>query len=192
MWSINMDKKNKSLRIIIDMCIVAVLVVIDRITKNMATVGLKGKDAYVLIEDVFELNYLENRGAAFGVLQNQKPLFVIIGILMLIIVMYVLIRLPLKGAKYVMLEIGLVLIAAGAIGNMTDRVMQSYVVDFFYFVLINFPIFNVADIYVTISCIIIAIMILFVFDENELNFLRLKKKAEDENNCETVAADEKI
>lgn len=192
MWSINMDKKNKSLRIIIDMCIVAVLVVIDRITKNMATVGLKGKDAYVLIEDVFELNYLENRGAAFGVLQNQKPLFVIIGILMLIIVMYVLIRLPLKGAKYVMLEIGLVLIAAGAIGNMTDRVMQSYVVDFFYFVLINFPIFNVADIYVTISCIIIAIMILFVFDENELNFLRLKKKAEDENNGETVAADEKI
>lgn len=192
MWSINMDKKNKSLRIIIDMCIVAVLVVIDRITKNMATVGLKGKDAYVLIEDVFELNYLENRGAAFGVLQNQKPLFVIIGILMLIIVMYVLIRLPLKGAKYVMLEIGLVLIAAGAIGNMTDRVMQSYVVDFFYFVLINFPIFNVADIYVTLSCIIIAIMILFVFDENELNFLRLKKKAEDENNCETVAADEKI
>lgn len=192
MWSINMDKKNKSVRIIIDMCIVAVLVVIDRITKNMATVGLKGKDAYVLIEDVFELNYLENRGAAFGVLQNQKPLFVIIGILMLIIVMYVLIRLPLKGAKYVMLEIGLVLIAAGAIGNMTDRVMQSYVVDFFYFVLINFPIFNVADIYVTISCIIIAIMILFVFDENELNFLRLKKKAEDESNGETVAADEKI
>lgn len=192
MWSINMNKKNKSLRIIIDMCIVAVLVIIDRITKNMATVGLKGKDAYVLIEDVFELNYLENRGAAFGVLQNQKPLFVIIGILMLIIVMYVLIRLPLKGAKYVMLEIGLVLIAAGAIGNMTDRVMQSYVVDFFYFVLINFPIFNVADIYVTISCIIIAIMILFVFDENELNFLRLKKKAEDESNGETVAADEKI
>ena len=61
-------------------------------------------------------------------------------------------------------------------GNMIDRLIQRYVVDFFYFSLIDFPIFNVADIYVSVGCVVFAIILLFVFKEEDLDFLSLKKK----------------
>ena len=60
------------------------------------------------------------------------------------------------------LHILLVLIASGAIGNMIDRIRLEYVVDFFYFVLINFPIFNMADIYVSVACVLLAIVMLYI------------------------------
>ena len=68
------------------------------------------------------------------------------------------------------------LIAAGAIGNMIDRIRFDYVVDFIYFVLINFPIFNVADIYVTVSTVALVVLLLFVYKENDLNFISFKQK----------------
>ena len=68
------------------------------------------------------------------------------------------------------------LIAAGAIGNMIDRIRFDYVVDFIYFVLINFPIFNVADIYVTVSTVILVILLLFVYKEEDLSFISFKQK----------------
>ena len=70
----------------------------------------------------------------------------------------------------------LVLIASGAIGNMIDRAAQDYVVDFIYFVLIDFPIFNVADIYVTGATAIFVIAILFYYKEEDFSFLSIKQK----------------
>ena len=75
----------------------------------------------------------------------------------------------LSNRYYAILEILLVLIASGAVGNMIDRVQFNYVVDFFYFKLIDFPIFNVADIYVTVSAILIMLLILFYYKEEELD-----------------------
>lgn len=177
MWLSNMDKKRKAIKLIIDAVIIAVCVWFDHFSKNLAVEKLKNQRAFVLVRDVFELNYLENRGAAFGVFQNKQLMFIITGSIMLLIVLYVLIRLP-KGIKYNWLEVSMVLICAGAIGNMIDRISQGYVVDFFYFVLIDFPIFNVADIYVTVSCILLAVLILFVFKDEELSFLFPWKKKE--------------
>ena len=74
------------------------------------------------------------------------------------------------------MHILLVLIASGAAGNMIDRVRYDYVVDFFYFVLINFPIFNVADIYVTVATFLFAILILFYYKENDFSFLASDSK----------------
>lgn len=179
MWLNEMNKNKKIIRLIIDTLIIAVLVWLDHLTKNMAVEKLKNQRAFILIENVFELNYLENRGAAFGVFQNQKTMFLITGTIMLAIVIYVLLRLP-KGKKYTFLEMAMILIAAGAIGNMIDRISQGYVVDFFYFVLINFPIFNVADVYVTVSCILLALLILFVFKDEELSFLDPRKSKKKE------------
>jgi signal peptidase II len=68
----------------------------------------------------------------------------------------------------------LVLVASGAIGNMIDRLSQNYVVDFVYFSLINFPIFNVADIYVTCSTVGLILAILFYYKEDDFRFLSLK------------------
>ncbi len=78
--------------------------------------------------------------------------------------------------KYRLLHVLLSLIAAGAIGNMIDRIRLDYVVDFIYFVLINFPIFNVADIYVSVSTVALVILLLFVYKENDLNFISFKQK----------------
>lgn len=173
-WLSEMSKKRKTIKLIIDFIVVGLLVWFDHFTKNLAVEKLKGQSAFVLVNNVFELNYLENRGAAFGVFQNQRIMFLVTGIIVLTIVIYVLVRLP-QGKKYNWLEVCMVLISSGAIGNMIDRISQGYVVDFFYFVLIDFPIFNMADVYVSVSCILMAVLILFVFKDEELSFLSPRK-----------------
>ena len=91
------------------------------------------------------------------------------------IIGYVLIKLP-RNRHFVFLEALLVLIASGAVGNMIDRVQFNYVVDFFYFKLIDFPIFNVADIYVSVSCVLLAILVIFFYKDEDFDFLGKKKE----------------
>ena len=79
--------------------------------------------------------------------------------------------------KFVPLRICITLITAGAAGNLIDRVVQGYVVDFLYFILIDFPIFNVADCYVVIACILFIVLILFYYkDDNDFEFLNFKNR----------------
>lgn len=158
-----------------DLIMMFILIAMDQITKYLAVINLKDKPAYTIIDGVFELNYLENRGAAFGMLQNQKGFFILISCIVLIAILYILIKMP-ENKKYNILHVLLVLIASGAIGNMIDRVRLEYVVDFFYFVLINFPIFNMADIYVSVACVLLAIVMLFVYKEEDLDFLNIRPK----------------
>ena len=160
-----------------DLVMLVVLVLIDYYTKYLAVIKLKNQAAFNIIDGVLEFNYLENRGAAFGMLQNQKIFFVFIAVIFLSVIIFVLLRTP-DDRKYRKLHILLTMIAAGAIGNMIDRLRFDYVVDFIYIVLINFPIFNVADCYVTAGAILLAILILFVYKDEELGFLSLKKKHE--------------
>ena len=169
------SSKSKGLFILLDILFFILLVILDQITKNLAVVNLKDKPPYVIWDGVFELHYLENKGAAFGMLQNQKVLFVTIAVVILVIIGYLLIKLP-RNRHYAMLEILLVLIAAGAVGNMIDRVEFNYVVDFFYFKLIDFPIFNVADIYVSVSCVFLAILVIFFYKDEDFDFLGKKKE----------------
>ena len=67
---------------------------------------------------------------------------------------------------------------AGALGNLIDRIFRGYVVDMIYFVPINFPVFNVADCYVTVSVVLLIILILFVYKEDDFGFLKLSKKGD--------------
>lgn len=171
------SNKKRVLCLFLDIIFFAGLVYLDQITKALAVKHLKDQPAFVLMDGVFELHYLENRGAAFGMLQNQKVLFVVIAAIMMVVITYMLIRLP-RNKHYVPLEILLVLIASGAVGNLIDRVSLDYVVDFFYFKLINFPIFNVADIYVSVSCVLLAVLLIFFYKENDFDFLSKNKKKE--------------
>ena len=97
----------------------------------------------MLIDGVFQLEYLENRGAAFGLFQGQRLFFFLSAGVILAIVVWFYLRVPME-RRYLTLRILAVLIVAGAIGNFIDRLRLGYVVDFFYFCLIDFPIFNVA------------------------------------------------
>ena len=146
---------------------IVVLVLLDQITKHLVVLHLKDRSAYVLIKDVFQLEYLENRGAAFGVLQNQRIFFYISVLLITIAVIWFYHKVPIEH-KYLPLRICAVLILSGAFGNCIDRIRLNYVVDFLYFKLINFPIFNVADIYVTVAAFLLVILILIYYKEDDL------------------------
>lgn len=161
--------------IILDFLMLILFVAADQITKYYAVIKLKNQPAYNLIDGILEFNYLENKGAAFGMLQNQKVFFVFVALIFIGVIAFVIVRIPLN-KKYRSLHLLLVMISAGAIGNLIDRLRYDYVVDFIYLVFINFPIFNVADILVTVSTIILIIQILFVYKENDFNFLSFNPK----------------
>ena len=161
---------------------VILLTLLDQWTKRLAVLHLKGQEPFVLWEGVFELNYLENRGAAFGIFQGQKAAFLVCTVLILGLTAFYYLRLP-EGRRFYPIRFVGILLASGAVGNMIDRAANSYVVDFFYFKLIDFPVFNVADCYVTVGAALLAVLILFYYKEDELEFFAVRKKgkgAEDE------------
>ncbi len=156
------------------------LVLADQYTKFLAVAHLKDQPPIVLLENVFELYYSENRGAAFGMLQGRQGFFLAITIVVLAVAAYAMSRMPSwKCKRYHFLKLCIIMITAGAVGNMIDRVSQGYVVDFLYFKLINFPIFNVADIYVTVATAFLLILFTFYYKDDELDIFQWNKKRED-------------
>ena len=154
----------------------AVLVWFDQWTKQLAKLYLENQPPKVLLDSIFELQYLENRGAAFGMLQGKQFFFLVIAAVVLCASALLLARVPLT-RRFLPLTGCAMLICSGAIGNMIDRVSRGYVVDFFYFKLINFPIFNVADCYVTVAAFLLIALIFFYYKEEELSWFTLKKGA---------------
>ena len=170
--------KNKTLQYTTFLIIgILILTVLDQWTKHLAVTYLKGQPDIILIPGVLELNYLENPGAAFGILENQQVFFYIITIVLLAGILTVFYRMPMT-RKYLLGHIVLTVISAGAIGNFIDRVLYQYVIDFIYFSLIDFPKFNVADIYITVGCAFVFLLVMFVYKEDEFEFLSRKKPME--------------
>ncbi len=153
----------------------AVLIILDQITKMQAVLHLKNQNPFVILDGVFKLEYLENRGAAFGIMQDRQILFTFGAVLIVSIICIIYRKIP-HTPRFYMLRVCAVMVCAGAIGNMIDRIRLNYVIDFFYFELIDFPIFNVADCYVVISCILFALLLLFYYKEEELDCFALKKR----------------
>ena len=153
---------------------VLLLVLLDQWTKVLAVRHLMNTDGITLIPKVFRLYYLENRGSAFGLMQNQKVFLVFFTVIILAALTFFYRKIPDTG-RMMSLKIAAVLIYAGAIGNFIDRIRQSYVVDFFYFELIDFPVFNVADIYVTTAAIALIILVIFYYKDEDFEFLGGKK-----------------
>ncbi len=146
----------------------------DQFTKWLAVTYLKDQDPLIIIPGVFQFRYLENRGAAFGILQNRQIVFAVGALLIFFAVVFIYGRIPQK-RRFVPLRVCAILLASGAIGNLIDRLARNYVVDFCYFNLIDFPIFNVADCYVVIGCILFGILILFYYKEQEFDWVLQKK-----------------
>ncbi len=131
-------------------------IVLDRITKIYA---VKHFISNPHSGSLINLTYLENRGAAFGILQDKRILFVILTIAIVLYLLYYFIT-NLKSNPLV-LNIAFSLIISGALGNFYDRLFQGYVVDFLEFAFVDFPVFNIADIFVTVGCGLLIIYILF-------------------------------
>lgn len=168
---------NKKLRLCMDIILTVILVWFDQFTKKLAVSKLMGKPAFPIIKGVLEFDYLENRGVAFGMLQGQRIMILIVGVVFIVGLLIFMLKMP-EGRKYTILHVILSFVIAGGVGNIIDRVSLEYVIDFISFVLIHFPIFNVADCYVVCGVIAMCIMILFVFRDEDFDYLSVKKPKE--------------
>lgn len=167
-------KVSRGRRILLAVIIFIVIILFDQFTKYLAVTHLAGKPDVLLIPGVLQLEYLENTGAAFSLLSGRQILFAILTPIFMIVICYFMHRMPVS-RRFSPLYYDLVFLLAGAFGNYIDRIRQQYVVDFIYFSLIDFPIFNVADICVTLSIVVLILLILFHYKEDD--FSRMSGKA---------------
>jgi signal peptidase II len=180
-------RKKQRIHIILQILLMILLIAADQWTKHLAVRFFSQQPDQSLIGDAVVLHYLENTGAAFGIFRNAQWVFFIVAGVVLIAVVCIYIHLNIRLHHYCTLDASLfkektykdriflnylfAVLAAGAIGNLIDRILHNYVIDFIYVKLINFPVFNLADIFVTCSVIILIIYFIFVYKEDE-NFKR--------------------
>lgn len=145
--------------------IVAVLLVgLDQVTKYLALMHLKPVGSITFVEGFMDFTFVENRGVAFGMFSGQKWFILLLTGVIVAVMVYYFVRLP-HSRQFQWVRGAMVLVLAGAVGNMIDRIFRGYVVDFFEFTFFDWPVFNVADIYVVVGVILLAILILFVVKE---------------------------
>lgn len=161
--------------LILDFILMTGLLILDQVTKYLALTRLKGTSGIVLIEGVLELQYVENTGMAFSLFQQKKVLILLLGFLLLAVILFVLFRLP-EQKKFRVTHLLLAAVIAGALGNMIDRIRFDFVVDFIAFVLIDYPVFNVADCYIVVSAVVLFLIFMFVYKDEDLEFLSRKRK----------------
>lgn len=143
--------------------IILLLVGIDQLSKILALKYLKNVESIPIIQNMFHLTYVENRGAAFGMFQNNQIIFVIVALIASIYGLYYLH----KNKVNILGKVSILLIISGALGNLIDRVRLGFVVDYFDFRIIWEYVFNVADIFVVLGTILLCIYILFYEDNKE-------------------------
>jgi len=144
--------------------IILSLIGIDQFSKYLALKYLKGVSSIPIINDIFHLTYVENRGAAFGLFQNNQIIFVVVAMIACIVGLYYLYKKDLN----LLAKSSIILLISGAIGNMIDRVRLGFVVDYFDFRIIWEYVFNVADIFVVVGTILLCIYILFFEDKEQV------------------------
>ncbi len=139
--------------------LVLLIIVLDQLSKLWAFKYLKNNNPIIIIKSFFGLTYVENRGAAFGILQDKKLFFIIITIS---VVGFILVYFY-KNYKLMSIyeKISLTMILGGAIGNFIDRILRSYVIDFISFQFGNyyFPVFNIADIFIVVGTVLLILLI---------------------------------
>lgn len=147
--------------------LIVIVLILDQITKLWARNTLSGA-SIVVWKDVFSFRLIYNTGASFGIFQNKTVALTIFSIVGMIAIAVLYFWLP-KEKKMRPMRLTLAMIVAGGIGNIIDRIMFGKVTDMFSFDLINFPVFNVADIGVTCGAIVMCFLWIFYYKEEDLN-----------------------
>lgn len=155
--------------------IIVGVIFLDQITKWLTVINLDLGESFPLIENVFHFTYVQNRGAAFGILKDQRWVFLIISTVA-IVAMFIMLWKSRKDSKLLCIAISMII--GGGIGNMIDRCLLGYVIDFLDFTLINFAVFNVADSFV---CIGVGLFILELIFEMKKEIQNGKNKADADN-----------
>ncbi len=149
------------------------LIFMDQITKYLAIHQLKGQGEVPVLGEVLVFRYLENTGAAFSLFNNSSVFMTVISIATFLVLgffVYAYIKL-LKQDKFKMERIAIIFLFGGAAGNLIDRIMYKFVVDFIYVKIIDFPTFNVADCYITCAVIFVIIRVIYCMIKKKESFI---------------------
>ncbi len=161
------------------------LIMLDQLSKAFASSNLKNSDSVTVIKGFFDLTYVENRGAAWGVLSGRISILVIITVILIPIFVFCMLRIyknkelldSSKLKRVSLLHFDLILLLSGAVGNFIDRIIKGYVVDFFQFTFFDFPVFNVADCYITIGAVFFIVIYMFLLNDDDITILFKGEKA---------------
>ena len=162
--------------------VMVLVVFLDQLTKYLTVLFLKPIDTFPIIDDVIHLTYVENPGAAFGMMKDQRWLFMVVSSVAIVALLIYLFK---KKTQHWMENLAIAFIVGGGVGNMIDRVILGYVVDMIDFRLINFAVFNVADSFVCVGAGLLMLYIILAgvqeYKEEKARKLRLSKWDDDED-----------
>ncbi len=153
----------------------ALLTGLDQLTKKLVVKSVTENGDIQVIDKVFRITFVKNTGAAWGLFKDGTVVLSIFSLLVLTVMVVLYFRLDWSVKKQRPLMVLSVFVAAGAVGNLIDRIFLKYVIDFLYFELINFPVFNVADCYITVSMFILAALLIFYYKEEDFESIWRKR-----------------
>ena len=151
---------------------VLLLVYLDQKLKCLVEARFKTGGSQPLISGVLSLGYVENRGMAFGFLQGGRVLFIVLTVLILVILALAYHAIPEK-KRFWPLSLGVLFISAGAVGNFIDRLRLGYVIDFFRLDFMDFPLFNLADCFLTWTAVILALLLILFYKNEDFKEIHL-------------------
>ncbi|MBR1674763.1 MAG: signal peptidase II [Eubacterium sp.] len=168
--SMVLDKNEKTKILLTSFGIMALLIILDQITKDLMIKNYSVGKGLVLIKGFLELLHIKNKGSAWGIFDDKPIVPIIISCALILFIIYVYKNI-IKYRKFRTLRICIVFLISGALSNIIDRIRIGAVTDFIYFKLIDFPVFNIADIYVTISMMVILISLIFTYNGDDLEIM---------------------
>ena len=171
----------KKKKLLIILFIVFILVFIDQLTKYLIVKNFDLHEEKSLIGDILVLTYIQNSGAAWGSFSGKTALLLIFTFIIFILIFRIYLRIW-DNPRFKPVRICLLFVIGGAIGNMIDRIRLNYVIDFIFFKFINFPVFNFADICVTLSVILLVFLFVFKYNDDDHDLiLGIKSDKKKEN-----------
>ena len=181
-------------RYIIPVVSLIVMVALDQWTKLLTLKHVAGTDGFYIIDKILRIYFVKNEGMAWGMLQNKQIIFIIITPIVIAFLMMIYYRLPFE-KKFILARICVLLLTGGAIGNLIDRIFRGelfhgYVVDMIYVEIIDFPVFNIADSFITVGFAMMIFSIFFVYKEKDFDLLFKRKKAAEEKEEEASNEEE--
>lgn len=163
-----MDRKSFLRDAFFHLFLVIGIILIDQLTKLWARTALS-KSPMILWTDVFSLRLVYNTGGPWGMFGTKTVVLTILSMLIMVGVVFVYFYMP-KVKKLCYLRLCICLIFSGAVGNLVDRIWARKVTDFFSFDLINFPVFNVADMAVVCGCILAFVLTIFYYKDEDFQW----------------------
>lgn len=143
------------------------LVAFDQVSKLLCDIWLKSRQSIAIIPEVLNFTYVENRGAAFGMLTEHRWIFMVLSVIVIAVIAVLIVKFR-KSHRLLCVSLGLLL--GGGVGNMIDRIRLGYVIDFIDFRVFDFWkwVFNIADCGVTVGCALLIIYLLFFDGKNSV------------------------